>query len=53
MLGFSQDAFYPIIFGRPFLHTIGVEIDLPKESILLNVLEKGYSLIFLSLLIRS
>ena len=22
----SQDAFCPIIFGRPFLHTVGAEI---------------------------
>jgi hypothetical protein len=26
VFGCSQDAFYPIIFGRPFLHTVGAEI---------------------------
>jgi hypothetical protein len=33
VLGCSQDSFYPIIFGRPFLHTIGARIDLPKERV--------------------
>jgi hypothetical protein len=34
VLGCSQDLFCPIIFGRPFLHTIGARIDLPKEHFL-------------------
>jgi hypothetical protein len=33
MLGCSQDTFCPIIFGRPFLHTVGVRIDLHKERV--------------------
>jgi hypothetical protein len=33
VLGCSQDSFCPIIFGRPFLHTIGARIDLPKERV--------------------
>jgi hypothetical protein len=27
VLGCAQDSFCPIIFGRPFLHTVGVEIN--------------------------
>jgi hypothetical protein len=30
VLGCSQDSFCPIIFGRPFLHTVGARIDLRK-----------------------
>ena len=36
VLGCSQDAFFPIIFGRPFLHTVGAEISLPKEKVLIK-----------------
>ena len=36
VLGCSQDAFCPIIFGRPFLHTIGAEISLPKEKVFIK-----------------
>jgi hypothetical protein len=32
VLGCSQDLFCPIIFGRPFLHTIGARIDLPNDE---------------------
>jgi hypothetical protein len=32
----SQDSFCPIIFGRPFLHTVGAEIDLPKEKVFIE-----------------
>jgi hypothetical protein len=31
-----QDAFSPIIFGRPFLHTVGAEISLPKERVFIK-----------------
>jgi hypothetical protein len=31
VLGCSQDSFCPIIFGRPFLHTLGARIDLLRE----------------------
>jgi hypothetical protein len=31
--GCSQDSFCPIIFGRPFLHTVGARIDLRKERV--------------------
>jgi hypothetical protein len=41
VLACPQDAFCPIIFGRPFLHTVGAEINLPKEKCSYNVLEKG------------
>jgi hypothetical protein len=30
VLSCSQDAFCPIIFGRPLFHTVGAEISLPK-----------------------
>jgi hypothetical protein len=33
VLGCSQDSFCPIIFCRPFLHTVGAKIDLPKERV--------------------
>ena len=36
VLGWSQDAFCPIIFGRPFLHTVGAEISLPKEKVFIK-----------------
>jgi hypothetical protein len=35
-LGCSQDAFYPIIFGKSFLHTIGAKIRLPKEKVFIK-----------------
>jgi hypothetical protein len=36
VLGCSQDAFCPIIFGRPFLHTVGAEINLLKEKVFIK-----------------
>jgi hypothetical protein len=33
VLGCSQDSFCPIIFGRPFLHTVVARIDLRKERV--------------------
>jgi hypothetical protein len=33
VLGCSQDSFCPIIFGRPFLHTVGATIDFRKERV--------------------
>ena len=36
VLGCSQDSFCPIIFGRPFLHTVGARIDLPKEKVFIK-----------------
>jgi hypothetical protein len=33
VLGCSQDSFCHIIFGRPFLHTVGAKIDLHKERV--------------------
>jgi hypothetical protein len=36
VLGGSQDSFCPIIFGRPFLHTIGARIDLTKERVFIK-----------------
>jgi hypothetical protein len=33
VLGCSQDSFCPIIFGRPFLHTVGARIGLRKERV--------------------
>jgi len=36
ILACPQDTFCPIIFGRPFLHTVGAEIDLPKEKVFIN-----------------
>jgi hypothetical protein len=33
VLGCFQELFCPIIFGRPFLHTVGARIDLPKERV--------------------
>jgi hypothetical protein len=31
-----QDSFCPIIFGRPFLQTVGAEINLPKEKVVVS-----------------
>jgi hypothetical protein len=36
VLGCSQDLFCPIIYGRPFLHTVGARIDLPKERVFIK-----------------
>jgi len=36
VLGCPQDSFCPIIFGRPFLHTVGAEIDLPRERVFIE-----------------
>jgi hypothetical protein len=47
VLGCSQDSFCHIIFGRPFLHTVGAE----KRMCSSNVLVQNWSLTFLSLLI--
>jgi hypothetical protein len=33
VLGCYQDSICPIIFGRPFLHTVGARIDLHKERV--------------------
>jgi hypothetical protein len=52
VLGCAQDSFCPIIFGRPFLHTVGAEIYLMKKC-LLNVLEKNLSSTFLNFLIST
>ena len=52
VLGCSQDVFCPIIFGRPFLHIVGAEINLPKEKIFIQCAGKNLNLIFLSLLIN-
>jgi hypothetical protein len=41
VLGCSQDLFCPIIFGRPFLHTVGAEISLSKENFFINILVKS------------
>jgi hypothetical protein len=41
VLGCSQDSFCPIVFGRPFLHTIGARVDLHKERVYINVLGKN------------
>ena len=52
VLGCPQDSFCPIIFGRPFLRTVGAEINLLKRKCLLNVIMKDLSLIFPNLLIN-
>jgi hypothetical protein len=36
VLACPQDDFCPIIFGRPFLHTVGFEINLPKEKVFIK-----------------
>jgi hypothetical protein len=36
VLGCSQDAFCPTIFGRPFLHIVGAKIILPKEKLFIK-----------------
>ena len=33
VLGFPQDDFCPIIFGRPFLNTVNAKIDCEKETV--------------------
>jgi hypothetical protein len=40
VLGCSQDAFCPIIFGRTFLHIVGAEISLPKEKVVIKYAEE-------------
>ena len=32
----SSRFIFPIIFGRPFLHTVGAEINLPKEKVFIK-----------------
>jgi hypothetical protein len=44
VLGCSQDSFCPIIYGRPFLHTIGPRIDLHKERVYIKC--AGEELVF-------
>jgi hypothetical protein len=36
VLGCAQDSFCPIIFGRPFLHTVGAKINLPHEKVFIK-----------------
>jgi hypothetical protein len=36
VLACAQDSFCPIIFGRPVLHTIGAEINLPHEKVFIK-----------------
>ena len=36
VLGCPQDSFCPIIFGRPFLRTVGAEINLLKEKVFIK-----------------
>ena len=36
VLGCPQDSFCPVIFGRPFLHTVGAEINLVKEKVFIK-----------------
>ena len=36
VLGCPQDSFCPFIIGRPFLHTIGAEINLSKEKVFIK-----------------
>jgi hypothetical protein len=47
VLGCSQDSFYPIIFGRIFLHTVGAKIVLPNEKVFIEcageILEFNFS----------
>jgi hypothetical protein len=53
VLGFSQDLFCLIIFGIPFLHTIGARIYLPKERVFIKCAGEELSLISLSSLINT
>jgi hypothetical protein len=46
VLGCSQDSFCPIIFGRPFLHTVGARIDLPKERVHIKCAREEFSFNF-------
>jgi hypothetical protein len=43
----------PAIFGRPFLHTIGVEINLPKEKVVISCAGENQKLNLFSSLLRS
>ena len=36
VLGCPQDSFCPVSFGRPFLHTVGAEINLVKEKVFIK-----------------
>jgi hypothetical protein len=50
VLGCAQDSVCPIIFGRPFLHTVGAEINLPHEKVFMKCagekLEFNFSIFF-------
>jgi hypothetical protein len=46
LVGCSQDSFCPIIFGRPFLHTLGARIDSPKERVYIKCAREEISFNF-------
>jgi hypothetical protein len=46
VLGCSQDSFCSIIFGRPFLHIVGVRIDFPKERVFIKCVREELSFNF-------
>jgi hypothetical protein len=48
----SQDSFCPIIFGRPFLHTIGARFDLRKKRVYIKCVGKILHLTSLNSLIN-
>jgi hypothetical protein len=47
VLGCSQDLFCHIKFGRPFLHSVGARIDLPKERVFIKCAIEELSFNFL------
>jgi hypothetical protein len=53
VLGFSQDSFCPVIFGRPFLHNVVAEISLPKEKVFIKCAGERLEFNFSKLLISS
>ena len=42
VLACPQDSFCPIIFSRPFLHTVGAEINLPIEKVFIHCAGERY-----------
>ena len=46
VLGSAQDNFCPIIFGRPFLNTVGAEIDCAKQKVKVKFCDESHEFNF-------
>ena len=43
VLGFPQDDFCPVIFGRPFLNTVNAKIDYKKQTICVSFGDESHA----------